>query len=385
LLSSVAAGKQLELHTPVANLWFDPPSEQAPMHWMDSCVVLLRRSTAEVRVKASRNSYGTIDVPCEVTSSSIPRGPKNVVIRFGLNMPPGPIHSDDWPQDRAKRFDAAVPRSETYLAILSKPKKLAWGDLDLAVPRLFVPLTSQLRVSLGQARMAALLAIFQALRSSDSRSSARMIDWLDVEWHVEAKGLSKGNGTIHAGDNRLVALSGDENDEAIGEAALREANRAGSTAHCYLTLLAGMWGCEERFTPFFKSCEDNRSLADPGLLEKLVADPPFLELSLDEGVSLAKKVSKQYVGVVLKFVRPNSKGGLTQKQRKELYQLTARLSSPDRLAIYSMMVTGLPPEMIAWYPNGLIPPYKSDGSIPGESGYRQKWEGYLGLSGSIKP
>jgi len=74
--------------------------------------------------------------------------------------------------------------------------------------------------------------------------------------------------------------------------------------------------------------------------------------------------------------------GLTQSQQRDLFDLSNGLSFRDRRESYDMILSGMPPNLLEMYSNVLNPPYKSDGSIPGEEVYRKNGKT---ISGWLSP
>lgn len=374
---------QTFLESGFTKFYFDAPSVNSPIRWADSCLILVKRNSEKLKVKATPNHSGTVEFGASVSACSIDAGPSAVTIRLGINDIPRPEIGTVLKGSKLDQIDAQLPNGETYLAIITKPENTKWSELGTVVPRLFIPVPVNVKLKPRPGKVSNLSSLFQILPDASPYPTKLLVLWLYEEWKSEATPLLGRYIPVSPPDSTLYALSSNDNDRQIGDAAITLSKGANPTSRLYLTMLGGIWGAKERFSPFFQACLDQKTKPDADLLRRLITDPSFTELTLPDALSLAKKANPILAGVILKFasVRPP----ISNDQLKELFALSNGLPNPDRRRIYGMMVSSLPVDLVADFPNGLIPPYKSNGTIPGEVAYRQKWAEYLGISGPVPP
>jgi hypothetical protein len=346
-------------------------------------LILVKRNSEKLKVIATPNLSGTVEFGASVTACSVDAGPSTVKIRLGLNDIPRPEIGTILEGGKLDQIDAQLPNRETYLAIVTKPENTKWSELGTVVPRLFIPVPVNVKLKPRPGKVSNLSSLFQILPDASPYLTKLLVLWLYEEWKSEATPMLGRYILGSPPDSTLYALSSNDNDRQIGDAAITLSKGANPTSRLYLTMLGGIWGAKERFSPFFQACLDQKTKPDADLLRRLITDPSFTELTLPDALSLAKKANPLLAGVILKFssVRPPISNDLL----KELFALSKGLPNPDRRRIYNMMVSSLPVDLVADFPKGLIPPYKSNGTIPGEVAYRQKWAEYLGISGPIPP
>jgi hypothetical protein len=226
-------------------------------------------------------------------------------------------------------------------------------------------------------------ALFRAIGATSEVDSKMLVRWAYAEWKNESEPIRQKMAPVVPDDPTLAALTRDPVDASIGAAAITEATKAEPTPKTYLTLLGGMWGNPQRFGPFFAACRDRKSKAQADLLTSLVTDPSFYELPFEEALTLARRVNPPFAGVILKFTA--MRGRATNAQLRDLFLLSGGLEPRDRRRVYLMMVPSLPIELQKEYPDGFIPDYKSNGSIPHEEQLREMWAKYLGIPNVDKP
>ncbi len=382
VIAHIALGGQEMSLASSHSLWIDPPSAGKPIDWANSRVVLVKLSSESPTMEADKMTNGRLCLTCDVVSASSGPEIRQINICLGVNGPPGNANYVWGPKRHLAQNDPLIPRGNAFLAVISKPKSASWVSAGYVVPRLFVPVDPSISVRKVSAKDAAFTAILQSLRIADANRSKFWMRWLCDEWHGENSQYLKSPEDLRR--KVFTPRTYEASDIAIASAALRLAEKSPARARTYLTLLSGVWGSDQGFEPFFKSCEDARSDAEASSLGDFLVEPPFPILTVERGLEIARRVRRRYVGVVLRLVYI-SESAMDNAKRKSLYELTVGLGSEDRSKIYNMMGSGLPLELVDMYPEGLLPPYKSDGSIPGEDGYRRKWEEYLGIKQHIGP
>lgn len=382
LLATLARG-QTRLETPGAAFYFAGPTTASPIDWPNTHLFLLRRKEQPIHVKAIGSGAGTVELDCSVKACSAQDAPMDLAIRLGLNAPPDPSVGVVVPTDRAERLESALPKSSSYLALVTKPRNKKWSELGPVVPRLFVPVSPDLKVAVSAGKPSILEAVFRAINASSATDSQMIVRWAYQEWKAEGAPYLHRMEPAIPDNPSLATISGDPTNLRIGQVAIDEARKALPTARTYLAVLGGLWGNSARFTPFFQACQDTKTEAQPDLLISLVSDPSFYELEFNEALALANKVKRPLAGVILRFTRMS--GAISTDQLKDLFLLSSGMRMQDRRRVYLMMVPSLPLELQKDFPAGLIPDYKSDGSTPHEQEYRQKWASYLGVNESAKP
>lgn len=346
-------------------------------------MILVRRNSGKLKVKTTANLSGTVEFGGSVTACSIDSCPSTVTIRLGLNNVPQTEGGSTLEGSKSDQINAQLPNGETYLAIVTKPADMKWSELGTVVPWLFIPVPPNVKLKLRAGKVSNQSSLFQILPDASPYLTKLLVLWLHEEWKSEGAPLL---GRFIPGsppDPTLYALSNKDSDRQIGDAALTLSKGASPTSKLYLTMLGGIWGAKERFSPFFQACLDQKSKPNTDLLRRLISDPSFTELTLPEAVNFAKKANPPLAGVILNFA--SARPPISNDMLKELFTLSKGLPNPDRRRIYNMMVSSVPVDLVADFPKGLIPPYKSNGSIPGETAYRQKWAEYLGIAGTIPP
>lgn len=363
--------------------YFDGPSAISAINWPRTHLFLLQRTPEVSRIQQSPIGLGTIEIPFSVVSTTATKTPAVLTLRLGLNQPPDPLIGTRVDGDLIGMLDADFSRSPTYLALLTLPDGKTWREVDLAVPRLLVPLGTKSAVKLSAGKTGNLASVFSALATVSKPYREVLAKWVYEVWRAEFTVYSEKYKPYFPTDPTISKLSGDPVHLQIGASALAAAKSANATGRTYLTLFAGMWGTPNRFAPFFASCKDPKTEADPDLLAKFVSDPHFPDVTITEALTLAKEFQPALQGVPFLFIK-DARASSTA-DLKEMFFLSSGMRMEDRHEIYNLMASSLPYQLRQEFPEGFLPPYKTDGSTPHEQELREKWAAYLGIADPKKP
>lgn len=367
---------------PFPAFFFKGIKDNGPVPWANSCLVVLRRTAAPLRIKATRMGQGTVDMKCSVLASSRADGPKSLVVRLGMEGPPDDSVGEPWSAGRGEMQERELPVSSCYLALVTKPKGVEWKKFEgPVVPRMIIVSEANFRPAEGSGMQRTLASLFRAVATAPAGQAPQLSRWLYDLWHTQAVPLIEKWKPGFPTDTRLAALSDDsldkETDKAIGSAAITEARKAGPSERSYLTLLGAIWGADAGFGPFFDSCTDPKAKPDLGVLMGMVESPSFAVLPVRQAIDIARRAGKM-AGIIMRMA--SMEGTLSEQDRKDMFLLTSTMARPqDRREVYRVMCKDLPIDLTKSYPDGLLPPYKSDGSIPNEPAYRAMWQRQLGL------
>lgn len=362
--------------------YVDIPATNSPINWRSSHLFLVRRTNESILARVLDSGCGLAEIPFSVKQADTKEAPSHVNFQVGINQPPnGTLHAANAPW--SERLNRALSSTQLFLALVTKPSGKTWEDIGPVVPRLLIPVPDNFKVKQRIGKQACMETIFHAISVDSGEGCQLLARWVHREFQSEVGPLLKRIEPVAPADSTLASLSSDSVNQRIGESAISEARNAHSTAKVYLSLIGAIWGNRVRFDSFFDACRSEGSKADPNLLESMVSEPRFAEISIDEALSLLPRIQRKYAGVILKLTRASKE--MSALQRKELFLLSASLKPWDRRQIYTMMLSGLPSELMETYPDGFIARGKSDGSTIDEQGYRKKWSEYLGIADVAKP
>lgn len=386
---SVLAGR-IAMATTGTNWYFDEPSDKSPVVWDDSCVMLVRRTTAPLRLKGlPQTPTGELSIETEVLQASREGVSPKLILRIGRNLPYDAGQGGTFDSQLAQQCEASFPKQTTYLVIVSRQHGADWGEVKNTVPRLIVPVPSTVSVSTSATSRGKMLDIvFRALCKCPPSSATMTVQWLYAEWHSEETSALQRLNVSLAKDPRLFAITHDPADAGIAERALSLSEKADATSRIYITFFAGLWGGATRFRPFFDACKDVRAQPDVATLDKSLISPTFAELSPTEALALVQQVPHSLTGVILKFVDPHQKFDIDDM--KALFLLSKDRPAKTRLQIYQLLFWQLQPEFALEHP-GKFRPYGKAGPVLPENGIiredqlRQDWEDYLGISHPNRP